>query len=886
MQNTAAPKKSLLKTIAKYLLGFLPLLIIALGIAYWTAPSWVPGQVQKFLPPSIKLQNLEFKRPGLSSTDIDQLVLTLGDRGEGTEYRVALEQVNLGYSLWQRKLTSISAQSAEVQWPKSSSDSSTREALSAIPLPQLPVTDIHVKQLTLSGLTVQDLIAKEIRLRDSEQAMSINTQVHFLDKIFSVALTAKRRHQSVNQLELKLSQGSNQLTLNATPKTLKDWTFTTDGRIDLNQFFYSPGLEPMTFELAGGLKQDRVINLTLNPNSRISTGINANTLELTPQLQALLKGYNIKTNVDTFEPRYSVMMSSSEITSINYYPSGNKLEMPQGLLEVHATNPAVTTKLTVASLELDLDQPLTAKMQQFESAIEIDVKGLNAELNAPEHKSSSNNIRMSAQSDASLANSLLKLDNTTAHVSLGTVDYRGKNSTASIAQNTWDIKGLAHLSFSPDKITQHEWTLLSTKAFNSALNLDNEQFVATGIWPKLHFIQNTKNPTGKLTGNYQVADLSLKQQPLNLNSLKGNIEFVPSKDPHGHLSFANAKYNSQQIGVNSIAGELDWRKKTQSFAAQGLLKHQNSKVPFTYQFDLKNSRHNLKVKQSSLPVSTVTSWVNTLKNYPQLSFSSGQLEIDSLDGDPIGLLFDGKIKLDNFNLNYDEFYVKNWTIEDSLTSSSKLGGTLKSHIDSIELATDIAITDISFLMPHTINSLVVTNFKGNLLKGQLEIPQLSINEQGVSPFTAYLKSIDIGALLSRLKSEKLTLTGRFDFTLPLNISDRGQQITNGKFKALTEGVLQLKSEKGKDANIAFQALENFRYKEFSGTINYTLDGDYVIELNILGSNPNLYNGFPIKLDLTLRGKLPEMLYAMIISGDMTKPILDDLQQKQILNIQQ
>ena len=98
-------------------------------------------------------------------------------------------------------------------------------------------------------------------------------------------------------------------------------------------------------------------------------------------------------------------------------------------------------------------------------------------------------------------------------------------------------------------------------------------------------------------------------------------------------------------------------------------------------------------------------------------------------------------------------------------------------------------------------------------------------------------------------------------------------------------MVQLKSDKGKDANIAFQALENFHYKEFSGNLNYDAKGDYVIELKVLGSNPNLYNGFPIKLDLTLRGTLPEMLYSMLISGDMTKPILDDLQQKQILNIQ-
>ncbi|RDX37816.1 hypothetical protein DZA50_01315 [Kangiella sp. HD9-110m-PIT-SAG07] len=883
MQQQAATKRSWLRRAIKTLLWILAILTLALAIAYWTAPSWAPGQVQKFLPASIKLQDLEFKRPGLTSTKIDRLSLTLGG---DTQYTLIFNDVDLGYSLWQRKLTSISAQKALIQWQQTTTQKTDGEALQQIPLPQLPVSEISIGELTVEGLTLQNIIARNIQLKDNQSTVRLDTEVFFLDKTFSIAAQASRNNQHLSSVKANIRQAENTLTIQAAPRDGRHWEFETKGMASLDDIYPEPGIEPVKFSLFGAVNVNQTIQLTLDNTSQIATHIDAKQLGLLPALQTLLKQNQIATNIEAFSPSYAVSISPLDTTLIHYHSANDHLSMAQGQLEVQANNPDINAKVRLSDLDINLNKALTAEMQQMSALVNLDAKGLSGKFQSAEHKASSNNIQLSAQINATLANSALTIDNAKAQLHLAPVSYQGNNSTASITKNSWGITGSSRINFNSEKTSTHQWKLSSQEPINSTLSLDKEQFTANKVSAELSFNQNSENPQGLLSGSYQSAEVSLQQQPLRLNKLKGTLQFPIDKSPQGQITFDNARYRNQQIGVSNISGELDWIKKTKSFMAQGSLHHQSSKIPFTYEFNLADSRHNLKVKQSSLPVSTITGWVNVLKNYPQLRFNSGQLEIDSLDGDPIGLLFDGNLKLDNFNLSYDEFYIKNWTIEDSLTPSSKLGGTLKSHIESIELATDIAITDVSFLMPHTINSLIITNLKGHLLKGTIEIPRLAIDDDGIPPFTAYLKAIDINALLSALNSEKLKLTGRFDFTLPLTISKKGQQITNGQFKALGNGVINLKSDKGEKANIAFQALENFYYKEFSGAINYNLAGDYTIELSVLGANPNLYNGFPIKLDLTLRGQLPEMLYSMIISGDMTKPILDDLQQRKILNIQQ
>lgn len=892
----------MIKAILKILLWTVLALVIVLAIAYWTAPSWAPTQIQKLLPNSIQLSDIQLKHPGLSSTTVDQLTIRIG---EDDPYHLDLTQVEIHYSLWRGRLTSISAKSAQLILPQKSNTGNASQPLKTIPLPQLPVPTIKVQQLAVEGLALQNIIINDLTIREQPESLAITAAIDFLDYQFALYGKIKRHDASLAAINADIQQGRSKIQLQASPVNHKHWAIKATGNIVTQDYYPKPGLGALELTIDGTINVSaNPFTLALSETSQLKTSLDIDKFGLQQQLLELLNRNHIDSNITQQNPLHQVSLNPIQAI-LSYDNHKNELQLESGAIMVKTTNPALSTESELSTLQLNLNQSLTSPQQTIAAQSHIILNDIAAIFQTDANRVNIKKLNLNAQVKLRLNSGNLTIASPKTSLSTDTINYLGQHSTATISPTQWSLSGDSQFNLIDKQPLTHQWAL-STHKTNGTLNLSQEQFKADAISTNFKFSSSTPTSQSQpqLTGSYTIGQLNLQQQPLQLSSIKGNLSLTPKSSSsnksqargthtsdsynttlNGALTFANATYNSQQIGINNLSGQLNWAKQPQRFVADGKLFHQKSAIPFTYQFDLNHSRHNLKIDQSSLPVSTLTSWLTILKDYPELSFNSGQLEVNSLDGDPVGLLFDGHIQLDNFNLNYDEFYVKNWTIEDSLSPDSKLGGTLKSHIERIELATNIAVTDISFLMPHTINSLVITNLKGHLLQGIIEIPSLAINKQGISPFITHLKGIDIGALLKALNSEKLVLQGRFDFTLPLSISSEGQEINNGAFKALDEGVISLKSNKGKEANIAFQALENFHYTEFSGTINYDLTGNYVISLNVLGSNPNLYSGFPIKLDLTLRGKLPALLYSMLVTGDMAKPILDDLEQKQLLNIQ-
>lgn len=389
-----------------------------------------------------------------------------------------------------------------------------------------------------------------------------------------------------------------------------------------------------------------------------------------------------------------------------------------------------------------------------------------------------------------------------------------------------------------------------------------------------------------LQASYTAKQISLSKQPLTLYEVNGSLKPDPGNAAiNGNLSFIQASYLTDNIAVDYVSGKFDWKLLKQSFTAKGSLQHSQSTIPVRYAYNLKGGTHNLQIDRTSLPMMTLKSWTPFLKAYPALQVTGGDLNISKLSGDPLKLLFEGAMSIDKLNLLYDKLALNNASISDNLSKQSALQGNVTAKVDSIDLAAGIAIRDLNFKLDHTTTNYRFKDIKGQLLGGTISIPRFDMHKTTIEPFSLMLSNISLQQLLTALESEKLSVSGNFDIILPLIIKPGSRQITNGTFISKKPGVLKLKSEGGKEANIAFQALENFHYKELSGTIDYSSEGDYIITLYALGSNPELYNGFPIKLDLTLRGNLPNLLYSMLVTGDMATPVIDDLKQKQLLKIQ-
>jgi hypothetical protein len=129
-----------------------------------------------------------------------------------------------------------------------------------------------------------------------------------------------------------------------------------------------------------------------------------------------------------------------------------------------------------------------------------------------------------------------------------------------------------------------------------------------------------------------------------------------------------------------------------------------------------------------------------------------------------------------------------------------------------------------------------------------------------------LRGIDVDLLLQELDVAGLSGTGRIDSDFDAVFGDGTLRIEGGEVTSKGDGGWIRYRPPGQprptDArpgglDLARTALDNFRYQSLGGTLagdaGGDLEGDLALALRIEGSNPDLYDGYPIKLDFNLTG---------------------------------
>ena len=122
-------------------------------------------------------------------------------------------------------------------------------------------------------------------------------------------------------------------------------------------------------------------------------------------------------------------------------------------------------------------------------------------------------------------------------------------------------------------------------------------------------------------------------------------------------------------------------------------------------------------------------------------------------------------------------------------------------------------------------------------------------------------------------------TGFLDISLPVGSDQNGMHVENGTFHSTVPGRLAYTKEGMAGSNIGLQALENFHYRDLSGTFDYQSDGTYLVTVRLDGKNPDLYGGHPIVFNLNINGSLPELFEAMFITGSFEESILNEIKSR-------
>jgi hypothetical protein len=217
----------------------------------------------------------------------------------------------------------------------------------------------------------------------------------------------------------------------------------------------------------------------------------------------------------------------------------------------------------------------------------------------------------------------------------------------------------------------------------------------------------------------------------------------------------------------------------------------------------------------------------------------------------------------------------------SITLNTSYGNTISADgpvsIEAVELAGGIDVKNISAeLKLENMETFGLKNLSAEVFDGQLTLGNLRYSQNRIEDTTLELTHINLGRLLKFADIDGLEGAGFLDISLPAGSDQTGVYIKNGIFNSTAPGRLAYTKEGVAGSNIGLQALENFQYQDFSGTVDYQSDGTYQIAIRLEGTNPDLYGGHPIVFNLNISGSLPELFEALFITGDFEESILKQI----------
>jgi|GEM_PF-3535108 len=135
--------------------------------------------------------------------------------------------------------------------------------------------------------------------------------------------------------------------------------------------------------------------------------------------------------------------------------------------------------------------------------------------------------------------------------------------------------------------------------------------------------------------------------------------------------------------------------------------------------------------------------------------------------------------------------------------------------------------------------------------------------------------------------EGLSGTGQIGGTFPLLMEGGALFVNGAELSSRGKGVLKylapatggaLKSA-GENTNLLVKALENFHYDALVLKLNGDLAREVEVRVELAGNNPELYDGYPLRLNFTISGALGDMIRKGMIGMDIPESVKRKLQSR-------
>lgn len=207
------------------------------------------------------------------------------------------------------------------------------------------------------------------------------------------------------------------------------------------------------------------------------------------------------------------------------------------------------------------------------------------------------------------------------------------------------------------------------------------------------------------------------------------------------------------------------------------------------------------------------------------------------------------------------------------------------QIDSVDVG--LPIDNIRFALSlDPQRDLNFTNLSAELLGGQLQSSKLTWNLDGRERRSEiHIEGISLEKLTGEMEVENFAASGVLDLQIPLLTSEEGITVKQGQVEArppggrlryygafspsMLAGNPQLKLIAG--------ALEDYNYRQLSGTLEYPPSGDMQLQLKLVGRSDSIAEDRDLVINLNLENNIPDMLRSLQAGRDLTGALEKELQ---------
>jgi len=440
------------------------------------------------------------------------------------------------------------------------------------------------------------------------------------------------------------------------------------------------------------------------------------------------------------------------------------------------------------------------------------------------------------------------------HASFAPEESSAGNASSAITTTELDFHGLEFSGMSGDQmLTSGSGTLLNGQMESSGISVSQVHFEWNAVDPIAMTGEFRTQTQGLVFTNeetdYQGADLDVAYTLSADGQVEGQGELLFASDSSIELKIPIHFANSSGNGPDKDSWVVDF---------------------LPVQISLRQAGEVLKTAFGAIP--------------DELELGEGTIDIkgkvslgDSLRGNM-------NISGDALGFSFAESMVEGASFSGSGELLETPAGSGSFSIDRIGLAAGLDLlhtrATVSLMTPDTI---VLKDFQTGIFDGHISINHIRLSPEGLSDTQIDLSDIDFGRVLEYLDMGGLTGTGKLEISLPAGSQGSSLFIRNGVFRTKAPGVLNYSQSMASSPvdNIGLTALENFHYSELDGTIDYHPDGSYQLVVHLNGSNPDLYDGYPIALSLNIGGMLPEAFEVLFLTGDFSEAILNRIKQEKL-----